>query len=158
MRKKRRIHRLRPAPIAKVRTGTTALPTAMLQGYKETKHGNRLDLGGAIGAPRRPEGLDPEEAEIVDDVLMAMPHGVLGQLDTHGLRMMCDFHKVYRSAMAEWIKYPNNAKARISALAAFDRFLKLAYQFGFTPNARASMQRTEAADDTFDEILEKLST
>ena len=108
--------------------------------YQAIRHSSRADAEVAIGNPQKPAGLDDIESSLWDDLTDFLPDGCLGGADTVALREMCQWYGVYRKSMQSFSDDPLDKDARMATCATWDRFWRIAQDFGATPVARARLQ------------------
>ena len=113
---------------------------------QKCRHGERADNEPAKGKPERPSDLDDVEQALWDEVVTYLPDGCVGRVDTTALREMCRWFALYRNAMGLFSSDPLDKDARLAATAAWDRFWRIAQDFGATPVARTRLQSGDDSD------------
>lgn len=108
--------------------------------FQKVRHGKRADNKPAIGKPEKPPELNEVESAVWDQMVTYLPDGTLGRVDSVALREMCRWYAVYCEAMQLLAADPINKDARLSATACWDRFWRIASDFGATPVARTRLQ------------------
>lgn len=114
--------------------------------YRKHRHENRADKKAAIGKPAKPADLDDIESLVWDEVASYLPDGCVGRGDTMALREMCRWYSVYRNAMAAIECNPLDKDARLSATAYWDRFWRIAKDYGATPVERTRLQQQSGGE------------
>ena len=123
--------------------GHNAKTTAELQAsgtYKPHRHAGRVDNVPTPGTPTMPEGLTKEQESLWSEVVDLLPDGCVGSLDNAALCSMLEWYGLYRTAMRKLKRDSLNKEARYAAKDAFDRFWRVAQDFGLSPVARARLQ------------------
>lgn len=111
--------------------------------FQKCRHEKRADNGDAKGYPEKPANLTKIQSKLWDEMVGFLPDGVVGGADTMALRELCNWYQQYISAMELWKECPIDKHARLSACAAWDRFWRIAQEFGCSPVARTRLQQHE---------------
>ena len=141
-------------------SGRRPLPTSVLRQrntYRPAEHRDRCDeLYG--GDPQMPRNLDPDAEKMWHQLLEATPAGVLAAADTSMLSGLVRWWSIWKSADAKVqetadgdIKLHRNCV--LLAGHAWDRFARLAMDFGLTPTARTKLKASGNAGDLDDPLL-----
>ena len=137
----------------------TAKTTAALKAagtYRADRHAGRMDA--APGSPIPRADLDDEKRELFAQIVENLPKSLVSELDSAALGMICDLYAIYRDAERIWRADLLDTDARLAACSAFDRFWKVAMQFGLTPGFRARLivPADPEDDEPFDQLLGRL--
>lgn len=108
--------------------------------YQACRHGDRIDNEQAEGTPIKPDELDEIESQLWDEMVAYLPDAVIGRADTMALRELCRWYSLYRNAFAAWQCDPLDKDSRLAASASWDRFWRIARDFGVTPVERTRLQ------------------
>ena len=131
--------------------------------YQKCRHGSRADHPDnqpELGPPVKPDGLDPIEAEVWDDVAGHLPDGCVHRGDSLALREACRWYYTYRRSMQLLEDDPLDKDARLTATACWDRFWRIARDFGATPVERTRLQAPPGdpkEQDSPESVLNKLA-
>ncbi len=129
-------------------------------GYRKDRHGNRADVSPAPGEPIRPEGMTPGQAQIWDSVLASLPAAAIGEKDESAMVELIETYQRMRDVGALLAENRTDKDNRIAYCAFFDRWLKLAQEFGLTPRSRAAIKvptggEQDEETDTFAELMSR---
>ena len=108
--------------------------------YQKCRHEKRVDNAPAKGKPVKPSDLGSVESSVWDEVVSFLPETTTGRVDTIALREMCQWYGVYRKCIHIMQSDPLDRDARAGATACWDRFWRIAQDFGATPVSRARLQ------------------
>ena len=114
--------------------------------YQPCRHNNRADVEPAKGAPTMPRGLTQDQKKLWKEVIEYLPPGCVGALDNAALRSLVEMYAIYQNAMRKWKRNVLDKNARFAAKDAFDRFWKIAQDFGMSPVARSRLQIGQPSD------------
>jgi phage terminase small subunit len=124
------------------RSGRTRKSKAELKlsgNFREDRHADRDGIKVA-GAPVQPEGLDPDELWLWNQVVTQLPAGVLAQIDTAHLWAMCELWSLYRLALVIAKAEPTDKEARVAVLGYKKAWDSAAARCGLNPTDRLRLQ------------------
>jgi P27 family predicted phage terminase small subunit len=120
----------------------------------------------ATGAPEKPVGLGPEAEQEWDRIVPALVQaGIVGRVDAGTLTALCVQWGVAeraRKVVAEegLVEVGSTGQMVEHAMlktmnAAYDRYVRIATEFGLTPSARARAEQAKAGQplDVFEDVL-----
>lgn len=134
-------------------SGRPPKPTEVLKNqgtFRGDRHARRSDTARVSGVPQKPVGLTPQQDFIWNEVVSFLPPESLGSIDTTIMRDMLRWYAVYSESMSMLEQDIENKNLRTTATAAWDRFIKLAVEYGMTPVARARLQLNGADEESSD--------
>lgn len=115
-------------------------------GFRSTRHADRLDANQSPpGKPRKPRGLGQYGKQVWDDVVKSLPDSVLGTIDSTVLAEMCRWYQDYRTAESFSVR-----------CKCWDKFHRIALDYGMTPSARAAM-RVPLPDKEANPVIELMN-
>ncbi len=124
--------------------GRPPTPTAELKlmgNFREDRHGDRADVTGCVGQPVRPDDLDAAGVELWDTIITEHEtRGILGEIDTAALHMLCEHWSLWMLAKAQARTSPTDKEIRCAVTGYAAVVQKLLAKFGGTPLDRASMK------------------
>lgn len=128
--------------------GRPPTPTADLKlhgTYREDRHGDRADVAGCVGQPVRPADLDEAGVELWDTIIAEHEkRGILGEIDTAALHMLCEHWSLWNRAKAMAKNDPIDKEIRCAVTGYAGVIQKLLAKFGGTPVDRAALKINNA--------------
>ena len=116
-------------------------------GYRADRHSERIDAQiEPKGKPRKPRGLENYQKKLWDDIVSTFPVAALGDIDTTMLTELLAWYGRYK-----------NADELQDQCKAWDRFAKLATEYGLTPSSRAALKFHDKTpeEDHFENLLDR---
>ena len=129
-------------------------------GLRKARHANRSDISPAKGFPKKPAKLSKEQNRIWDAIVDQIADKALGTVDRDSLIELVETWELMVACRNRLKNDPVDKDTRIAWSAYFDRWLRLAQEFGCTPNARAALKVPAGDDDesdAFANILGRMS-
>ena len=139
-------------------SGRKRKPTAAFKlygGYREDRHGKRMDGKLRPGKPQRPIGMSADARKVWDMVLKTLPADAQSELDGPMLAGVAQWFAVYWNVTRKMVKAKEVDSELIQVAArAWKCFCEGATQFGMSPTARAKIQTAvQEAGDDFDKFM-----
>lgn len=92
--------------------------------------------------------MTPAQDRVWETVANRLPEGCLGEIDTASMTEMVAVYGFLQDAKSQLADDPTDKDARIAYSTYFDRWMKLATEFGMTPVARAKLAAPKSQGDS----------
>ena len=110
---------------------------AMAGSWRGDRHGTRHDRPRLEGMPEPPDDMSSAAKEHWDEIVpQLIEANVVRQIDQHALSHLCETHSLLKATAMRLREDPIDRDARLSFSQYFDRWARLAAQFGLTPQSR----------------------
>ena len=127
-----------------MKSGRKPTATASLKlhgGFRRDRHSGRADAAPPEGEPIKPQGFGPVESALWDQVVpILIRRKLVGTLDTAQLICMCRHYRHYVACDLLLEGNPADKNLRVSAIAWWTAFDRVASKFGLTSADLASLK------------------
>jgi len=132
--------------------GRKAKPTKLKELEGHTNKQVLRSNPATSGSPQKPRGLTLEASKLWNHIVPQLEQsGVASKVDSPALQSMCEWWSSYRENYKAYRqKEPGSIEAGrclTAATKSFDRFVKLASEFGLTPASRNALDVKQSEAD-----------